>query len=270
MRLVFSKSKWEMWDDPMETFVTRAAGDGFTATELFLRPVPEPPDEIVALHREHSLDIIGQILTEGTNPADHLRSLETQFERALQCGSVLVNHHAGRDIFAFEDNVRIFQRIIDLGREHGVPVVVETHRGRPTYSAVETRCYLEALPELRLAADFSHWMVVHESDLGDQPETVEQAIRRSDHIHARVGYEEGPQVPDPRAPEWEGHVASHLRLWQRIVDRHRNAGTEVLTITPEFGPPNYMHTLPFSNEPVADVWEINVHMKELLENRLEA
>jgi hypothetical protein len=45
-------------------------------------------------------------------------------------------------------------------------------------------------------------------------------------------------------------------------------GSSVLTITPEFGPPNYMHTLPYSNAPVADVWEVNVYMKELLAEAL--
>jgi hypothetical protein len=180
-----------------------------------------------------------------------------------------MNCHAGRDIFPFEANVAIFQRLIELGTETGIPLLVETPRRRPTYSAVETRRYVEALPELRLTADFSHWMVVHETDLSDQEETLDLAIERSSHIHARVGFEEGPQVPDPRAPEWEQHVQRHLALWQRIVEARRREGAAILTITPEFGPPNYMHTHPFSNEPVADVWEINVYVKDLLERVLE-
>lgn len=111
-------------------------------------------------------------------------------------------------------------------------------------------------------------MVVHESDLSDQDHNVELAITRSDHIHARVGYEEGPQVSDPRAPEWERHLANHLRLWQRIIDHHRSSGSALLTITPEFGPPNYMHTLPFTNKPVADTWKVNVYMRDLLAREL--
>lgn len=31
-------------------------------------------------------------------------------------------------------------------------------------------------------------------------------------------------------------------------------------MTPEFGPDNYLHTLPFTREPVADLWEINSWM----------
>ena len=31
-------------------------------------------------------------------------------------------------------------------------------------------------------------------------------------------------------------------------------------MTPEFGPDGYLHTLPFTNAPVADLWEINTWM----------
>jgi len=269
MKLVFVKSKWEMWHDPLETFLERAKADRFDATEIFLATETLPPDEIAAMHRDYGLALVGQILTQGATPHEHLSSLEEQFAFAVRCEPISINHHAGRDIFSFEDNLHILRRIVELGTEHGLPVHVETHRGRPTFAATETRRYLEALPELRLTADFSHWMVVHESNLEDQEETLNLAIDRSDHIHARVGYEEGPQVPDPRAPEWAGHVERHLDLWRRIVSQRRGDGAARLTITPEFGPPNYMHTAPFSNEPVADAWELNVTMRDLLQTELE-
>jgi hypothetical protein len=196
--------------------------------------------------------------------------LESQFEFAAQCQVVFINSHIGRDIFSFEENVSIFQRVTQLSQSNGIPILVETHRGRPTYSAIETRKYLEAVPELRLTADFSHWMVVHESGLEDQHVNVDLAITRSDYIHARVGYAEGPQIPDPRAPEWEHAIVTHLALWQQIIDRQKANGKESLYITPEFGPPAYMHTAPFTNQPVGDVWEQNVYMKDLLASRLKA
>lgn len=270
MELLYCKSKWEMWDDPLEAFLQRTAEDGFGATEVYLKTVRESPDEVAALHRAHGLALVGQILTEGDTPEAHVRSLEEQFAFAAACAPLFVNCHAGRDIFPFEDNLRLFQRLLALGEEAGIEMVVETHRGRPTFAATETRRYLEALPALRLTADFSHWMVVHESDLSDQEETLSLAIARSRHVHARVGYEEGPQVPDPRAPAWRGHVRRHLDIWQRIVEANRRAGAARLTLTPEFGPPHYMHTQPFSEEPVADTWEVNVYMKGLLEQTLDA
>jgi hypothetical protein len=38
----------------------------------------------------------------------------------------------------------------------------------------------------------------------------------------------------------------------------RAEGREWFTLTPEFGPPEYMPCLPFTRQPVADAWEVNV------------
>ena len=269
MKLIFGKSKWEMWDDPMEEFLQRVQASGFEATEIYLGSLEETPGEIARLHADHNLQLIGQILTQGQSYREHIQSLESQFEFAAQCQVVFINSHAGRDIFSFDENLQVFQRAVELSRSSGIPILIETHRGRPTYSAIETRPYLEALPELRLTADFSHWMVVHESDLADQSVNLEIAITRADYIHARVGYAEGPQITDPRAPEWEHAVTRHLGLWQELLDQHKKDGKESLYITPEFGPPAYMHTAPFTNQPVGDAWEQNVNMRDLLVGTLE-
>ena len=269
LKLIFGKSKWEMSDDPLEVFLQRVTASGFEATEIYLGSLHESPTEIARLHTIYGLRLIGQILTRGGSYQDHIKSLESQFEFAAQCQVAFINSHAGRDIFSFAENVQVFQRITQLSQSSGIPILIETHRGRPTYSGIETRKYLDAVPELRLTADFSHWMVVHESDLADQRTNVELAMTRVDYIHARVGYAEGPQIPDPRAPEWQGAVARHLQPWQQIIDQHKRNDEESLYITPEFGPPAYMHTLPFTNQPVGDVWEQNVYMKDLLTSKLE-
>jgi sugar phosphate isomerase/epimerase len=269
LKLIFGKSKWEMWDDPLEVFLQRVKKSGFEATEIYLGSLQESTTEIARLHSTYGLRLIGQILTQGQSYEDHIKSLESQFEFAAQCGVVFINSHTGRDIFAFEENVQIFQRAVQVSQSSGIPYLIETHRGRPTYSTIETRKYLEAIPELRLTADFSHWMVVHESDLADQGMNLELAITRADYIHARVGYAEGPQIPDPRAPEWKYAVTRHLALWQQIIDEHKKNSRESLYITPEFGPPAYMHTTPFTNEPVGDVWEQNVYMRDLLASKLK-
>jgi sugar phosphate isomerase/epimerase len=269
LKLIFGKSKWEMWDDPLEIFLERVKTSGFEATEIYLGSLHESPAEIAHLHATFGLRLIGQILTQGQSYEDHIQSFETQFEFAAQCQVAFINTHAGRDIFSFEENVAIFRRATRLSQSSGIPVLVETHRGRPTYSAIETRKYLDALPELRLTADFSHWMVVHESNLADQGANLELAIARADYIHARVGYAEGPQIPDPRAAEWGEAVTTHFQLWQQIIDQAKTRGKESLYITPEFGPPAYMHTTPFTNQPVGDVWKQNVYMREMLASRLK-
>lgn len=53
-------------------------------------------------------------------------------------------------------------------------------------------------------------------------------------------------------------------MWRPIINRHRSEGREWFTITPEAGPPPYMPVLPFSGQPVADAWQINVAVRDWL------
>lgn len=269
MQIMFTKSKWEMWDDPLIHFINRVAEDKFDGTELYFDSIPDDPKVIKDLHESNGLFLIGQILTDGNTISDHIESFYRQADFALESGSKLVNVHAGRDYFSFDDNLLLIDKINKFSKQCGVEFYIETHRGRLTYSLVDTIKYLEVYPELKLTADISHWMVVHESDLSNQSESLQKAIDSSFHIHARVGYEEGPQVTDPSAPEWKTHLVNHLSIWQRIINKRQTEGREFITITPEFGPPNYMHTLPFSNKPIRDAWEINIKMREIVAARIK-
>lgn len=268
MELLFVKSKWEVWDEPTESFLQRAKNDGYHASEFYLNEATESPEELVELHDKYGLKIVAQFLTEGKNFTEHLNSVDRLSEKALKCNPILVNCHPGKDYFTFDENLKILQKLCELSKQTNILFTAETHRGRATYSLIETVKYLQAIPELQLTADFSHWMVVHESNLSDQNANLELAISRSRHIHARVGYEEGPQITDPRAPEWQRHLNNHLSVWQKIIDNCTQLGLESITVTTEFGPPHYQHTLPFSNEPVGDAWELNVAMKNIFKERI--
>jgi hypothetical protein len=125
---------------------------------------------------------------------------------------------------------------------------------------------MDTIPELRITFDVSHWCNVSESLLQDQQETVDMTLQRVDHVHARIGHPEGPQVNDPRAPEWDDAMKAHFAWWDKIVEIKKQTGDR-LTILTEFGPPTYMPTLPYTQEPLADQWAINVHMKDLLRKR---
>jgi hypothetical protein len=109
---------------------------------------------------------------------------------------------------------------------------------------------------LRLCADFSHWVCVGERLLEDQDDILQRCAQRTIHLHARVGYEEGPQVPDPRAPEYQRHCEAHERWWEWIWAAQAARGDTETTLTPEFGPPAYLQTLPYTNVPVANLWDI--------------
>jgi hypothetical protein len=89
-----------------------------------------------------------------------------------------------------------------------------------------------------------------ESLLGNQEETIALALTRVDHIHARIGHAEGPQVNAPRAPEWEAAVKAHFAWWDVIAQRKKQKG-KTMTMLTEFGPPDYLPALPFTRQPVA-------------------
>jgi len=109
---------------------------------------------------------------------------------------------------------------------------------------------------------------VSESLLQDQQSTIDIALQRIDHIHARIGHPEGPQVNDPRAPEWESAVQAHVAWWDTVVEMKKQKG-EVMTFLTEFGPTDYMPALPYTRQPLANQWEINVHMMKLLRERYQ-
>ena len=200
-----------------------------------------------------------------TVTADFSRHLETYhawLERIKPYPVLKINSQTGKDFFSFGQNCQLIQ----LGNEYGV--LHETHRGKFSFAAHITKTYLEEIPELRLTLDVSHWFCVAESLLDDQAEVLQLATERTDHIHARLGYPEGPQVSDPRSPEWLEVFDRHLVLWDRVAER-KKAEQEMLTITPEFGPYPYMVRLPVRGEPISNQWEINRYMMSILRERYE-
>ena len=72
--------------------------------------------------------------------------------------------------------------------------------------------------------------------LADQPETVNLTLSRVDHIHARIGHPEGPQVNDPRAPEWEATVKAFW-WWDKVVKQKRKTASDWRSWPT--GPPNH-------------------------------
>ncbi len=197
---------------------------------------------------------------------EHFQAFRSALEAAAARKPLYINCHSGKDYFTYDQNKAFVDLTGEVAARTGIPVCHETHRGRMLYSAPVTRSFIEKHPSLRLTLDISHWCNVHESLLADQAETVDKALERVDHIHARIGHAQGPQVNDPRAPEWSRARDAHFAWWDKVVERKRKAG-ETVTFLTEFGPPDYFPTLPYTRQPVSDQWEINVYMMKLLRER---
>ena len=204
---------------------------------------------------KHNFAYLAMGFTGGATPAEHLVSLRDQARTAKELGAKIINVHSGSDTWTLQTGIDFFKEAVKIGRDSGITVLHETHRSRILFNPRDTRFILEAVPELHLAADFSHWTVVT-GRLMDAQDQLSLAISRTRHIHARVGYDNGPQVPDPRAPESAQPLAAHEGWWDAMWDAMTAAGVAETTLTPEFGPPSYMHTLPFTNVPVANLWDI--------------
>ena len=74
---------------------------------------------------------------------------------------------------------------------------------------------------------------------------------------SRVGYDHGPQVPDPRTTDWLEYMEGHERWWDAIWEAAASSGCEEVTMTPEHGPPSYQVCDPRTNQPLADIWDVN-------------
>jgi sugar phosphate isomerase/epimerase len=169
-----------------------------------------------------------------TNPQEHLDAYKKMIDAAAKQNiqrPLYINNHSGRDHFSFEENRKFIEHTNALAKETGITICHETHRSRIMFAGTCYKKYMETFPELKLTLDISHWCNVHESLLADQKETVDMALERTEHIHARIGHPEGPQVNDPRAPEWESVVKQHFDWWDKVVERKKKNGERMTFLT---------------------------------------
>lgn len=214
--------------------------------------------------------IAQQVLSTANETAEEYCSrMKARLEFLVSQKPDFINSHTGKDYFSFDDNCRIIEAAETISLRAGIPILHETHRGRFTFHSASLLPYLERFPDLKLTGDFSHWCTVSESMLFDQEDVLEKIIPNVDHIHARIGYEQGPQVNDPFAPEWNQHLEIFCGWWNKILDAQSGHGKKSITITPEFGPVPYMPTLPYSRKPLANQWMVNAQMKNLLKRKLK-
>lgn len=181
----------------------------------------------------------------------------------------LINSHTGRDYYSFEDNCSAIETAMQIAEETGVKILHEIHRGRFSFHAPALIPYLDKFRAMELTGDFSHFCAVSESMLEDQEEFLERIIPFVSYIHARVGHAQGAQVNDPFAPEWERELNAFLAWWHLIISQRLANGEKETMICTEFGPAPYMPASPYTKEPLADQWEINVGMKVFLQNHFK-
>jgi sugar phosphate isomerase/epimerase len=254
MKLWVMRHLWgvtESWDEVFP----KLQESGYVGIEAGL-PAPEERERFQRLLERYGFEYIPQIFTQGNTLEEHLESFGQAMATAALFNPKFINCHSGRDAWSEAESIKFFEQALNIEAQAQLPVAHETHRGRILYNPWITSRLLTQFADLKLCCDFSHWVCVCERIIDDQLDILRQCSQHCLHIHARIGYGEGPQVPDPRAPEYQAEVEAHERWWELMWEGQAARGFEVTTLTPEFGPPSYLHTLPYTNVPVADLWEI--------------
>jgi sugar phosphate isomerase/epimerase len=212
----------------------------------------------------------GYVPELGCTPQQHLEELDERLRQCVGLRPHRVTVLTGSDAWPFERQRSFLAEALALAAATGLAVSFETHRSRCLGMPWTIVPLLEALPELRLTADLSHWCVVAERLMTPELEPVQVMADRVDHIHARVGHAQGPQVSHPFAPEHAEALAAHLACWQLFTERALTRRAPSPSFTPEFGPDGYMPTLPFTDQPVADLLTINTAMAQWLRRQFSA
>lgn len=269
-RLTIMATNWG-YPGSIDEYCAAVKKEGYDGIEIWWPTSPKDQEELFAALKKYQLEVGFLCGGHESDPGQHLKTFSDMVVAATTQKvqpPVYINCHSGRDHFPVAANKPFIEFTIRQSKQTGIPIYHETHRGRILFAAHVARTYMEEYPDLRLTLDISHWCNVHESMLSDQPASIGLALERTSHIHSRIGHPEGPQVNDPRAPEWDEVVKQHVAWWDTVVARKKKAG-ERLTFLTEFGPPDYMPTLPYTRQPLADQWAINVYMLQFLRKRYQ-
>lgn len=263
-KLMFFQTDWGN-ELPLDEFLTKVKSDGYDGIEVWMPGSEEAKKTLKEGLEKHQLKVI---FLHGTNKSlpfeESLKNYETGLKEILTWNPVKVNNHTGNDFWTEDQNLDFIKIADTYSKKSGIPIIHETHRCRFSYNLPAAVSMLERFPDLKYNLDISHWMVVHERLIQKDNPFLQKIMPAVQHIHARVGFAEGPQINNPAAPEWENAVKVHLDIWEEII---RNSQDEIFTITTEFGPPPYLPTIPFTNQPIADQWEANVFIMKAIQAR---
>jgi hypothetical protein len=146
-----------------------------------------------------------------------------------------------------ERMISVIESWLRVADEEGMPLQFETHRNCITNDLYTTVQLLDALPQMRLAADLSHYVVDHEMPCPPTPalqELVGRILQRSESFQGRVAARGQIQLP-LRFPQHLKWVRLFREWWRdgfaAWKKRHPDAADR-LVFTCELGPPDYAIT----------------------------
>ena len=247
----------ERSDEESFAMVADAGFDGM-CLDPTVEEIPENQEKR-ALFEKHEL---GCMVNAFPRRPDDMQPL---LEFAREMDASVVNVISGIMPIRPEDAVEDVRRWIGEAEVMGLPLLFETHRDGLLNDLYFTLQLMELVPEMRLCADLSHFVVDRELR-APVPEKDEAFIRtvleRSDCFQGRIASREQVQVQIdfPQHRQWVGIFRrwwkEGMRMW-----RNRNTCDAKLVFLCELGPPPYAITDANQDE-LSDRWEESLKIRD--------
>ncbi len=164
--------------------------------------------------------------------------------------------------------IPVIRAWLEMSEQEGMPILFETHRDCITNDLYSTLCLIDAIPEMRLCADLSHYVVGREMACPLRPRDAEHMSRilaRSDSFQGRVASRSQVQLQldFPQNQKW---VEMFKAWWREGFDgwKTRNPDGNCVFLC-ELGPPDYAMTGPNGRE-MSNRWEEALQIKDWVED----
>ena len=186
-----------------------------------------------------------------------LDELEPILEMARSMDAVMVNVIGGVMPLTVEEGESVVHRWMADAQKTDVPLLFETHRDCTLNDLYYTLQLIERVPEMRLCADLSHYVIDREMRLPlsqRDREFMQRILQRSDCFQGRIANREQVQVQID-FPQHQAWVKQFRSWWEEGISmwRQRNADDATLVFLCELGPPPYAMT-DARGEELSDRW----------------
>lgn len=215
--------------------------------------------EYAHLFREHGL---GSMVNAFPYSPDDMAPI---LDFAVEMSACMVNVISGVMPIKPEDAVSDVRRWIGEASDRDMPLLFETHRDGLLNDLFFTLQLMDLVPEMRLCADLSHFVVDRElrSPITERDQGyISSVLQRSDCFQGRIANREQVQIQInfPQHQEWveifKGWWKEGMREW-----RKRNDDDATLVFLCELGPPPYAITDADQNE-LSDRWEESLQIRD--------
>ncbi len=190
-------------------------------------------------------------------------------QMASEFNAVVVNVIAQVIPSSVDEASLMIQDWMEEAEKENVNIEFETHRNSVTNDLNYTTQILEAVPEMRLSVDLSHYVVDREFSIpirADEQALVDKILRRADAFQGRVASAQQIQL-QLEFPQHQKWVVQFLDWWEAGFRywRKRASPEDHLIFQTELAPPDYAMTGPDGME-MSNRWEESLTMKGWVED----